>query len=412
MKKQLLISIYFLLASTSSNASNASFYMVIPFPETVTNGFFDQATYKNSWDEFATTNSLPLPVDGDWSNGINWYNYSISSLPTDPYPSRNLSGAITLQQTNISNIDSLSQIKTASSFNLRYMPLANLDGLASLESVGSLLVARSSGSTESIQGLSNLKTVNSRLSIVGTVPDISPLASVISMPTGGLELNANPPGVKIPSGVYLCHPDNYDLYKVGYLKQHEACDISGKDLHESAWNTFTAYKNVVRPTDGDWSLGLNWYNDNLSALPPEPYPETVINGSITLQTNLLEHFDSFSNVTTINGDFNARSNPITSLNGFSSLTSISGSILLSSGTYTNLDGLASLSQVGGTLELNVSSLNDISGLAGITSIGVGKLLLAAGFSGTKIPGTAYLCQIENADKFASGYLQQADACAP
>lgn len=213
----------------------------------------------------------------------------------------------------------------------------------------------------------------------------------------------------------------------------EHADPSNEECKQckKAWKEY--FDKIGSPVPDHWSDGFVVYGQSIP-LPDEPYPASVISGSIKIVVSGLRDIGGLSSLTSVRHDLFLIMD-LTNVNGLSRLTSVGGSLLLGTNQLTNVDGLSNLTSVGGLLGLSDNQLTNVDGLSNLTSVGgaIGlsgnpQLTDLSGLSNITsldenivfgvrgltitepIPSGAWLCQPAQAGKPAG--LTQDQACAP
>lgn len=84
----------------------------------------------------------------------------------------------------------------------------------------------------------------------------------------------------------------------------------------TAWESFAESRELSK----NWS-GLEWYDNNLTELPIEPYPLTNVE-YIDFYNNKIKNLDPFSNLKIVNDYLHFGSNELTNVEGLRNLTNI------------------------------------------------------------------------------------------
>ena len=247
----------------------------------------------------------------------------IDAFPTTYPECSTITGDITIQGTDITNLNGLAQVTSiAGTLGIYYNDvLMNLTGLDALISVGSLWIS-SNNSLTSLSGLGNLETIEGSLQIVNN----SSLTSLV-----GLEALTSIEGL-----LYI--GSNSSLMNLAGL---DALTTIGGYLDIQA-NSLTNF------------LGLGSL--------------TSIGGFVHIYNNLITSFSGLSGLISIGGDFNIQGNPnLTSLTGLNSLISIGGNLVIyQNNALLNLSGLDGLTSTNGLLFIeNNASLISLVGLDNI-----------------------------------------------
>lgn len=243
--------------------------------------------------------------------------------------------------------------------------LLNVDGFSALEKVGAILDISINPKLKYLDSLSNLKSIGKDLVIEGNdvMSDITGLRNIDPGSISGkdgLVIKANPK-------LTFCHLSNICTY-LAYDPATHPREISLNADHCTSEQTIMDACNT-QPICPLADVQLEYQDDLRRFL--KIYPTcTVINGSLTLNSDNLTDLSPLHNLTTIKKILTIHSAGITDLNGLHNITSIGHMLWVSDNpNLTNLDGLGNLKSLGNSITiLDNNSLKNVDGLNGLSEI--------------------------------------------
>jgi hypothetical protein len=278
---------------------------------------------------------------------------NIDNFPIDYPGCATISGNLTIQSNNITNLNGLSSI-TSITGNLRFNNadmLSDISGLSNLTMVGLDFRILNCASITSLSGLTSLASVGGDFNIASN-PNLTSLAGVTSLSSvgGDFILNGN-------SSLTLLQNSQNTVTVSGNIT------LNSND----ALINLTGLENIQN-TGGNLVISNNLLLTNLSGL-------TGLNSiqDFNVFTNAnLQDFTGLSGLMTINGNAIINNNPsLLHFNGLENLTNIVGSLTVTSNSsLIDLVGLDDLQTIGQSLNISVnSSLENLSGLTSLQSVG-------------------------------------------
>lgn len=189
MKKRILLlsSLMALTVTTTSFADNYYFrYHIngLKAVDEVVDGEdeINEEKGKEAWENFAEENNLEY---GDWSQGINWSAKSLTQLPNEPYPSKDVGGFNFFLNPELTNVNGLYSVEYANVINFGTTGIQDISGLKNLRSVGTDLIIQEVPLT-SLNGLEKLNTVGRNFYLSAPLNNIESLSNLESV--GSLQL--------------------------------------------------------------------------------------------------------------------------------------------------------------------------------------------------------------------------------
>ena len=266
----------------------------------------------------------------------------------------------------ITNLDGLESLQTVSTFDLsELMSLTNINGLSNLTSVNFFYIDDCIALT-SLDGLENLNAVNGNFAIRrnDVLSDISALENADFSGLNYLLIYNNPLlSVCNSSSIcaYLDTNGNTNIYNNnvgcnGSIEISEACCIS-----DPAW--------CPEESETCFLSGVTFSSQAEIDLFPILNPGCKIVGGLTLNGADITNLDSLISIEIINGDFEVYSNSLTSFDGLNNLDTIHGEFSIQGGPFiTNCQGLESLKKIGNPNSLSNFSSNTLVNFSGLDSL--------------------------------------------
>ncbi|MBP6235154.1 MAG: T9SS type A sorting domain-containing protein [Saprospiraceae bacterium] len=264
-----------------------------------------------------------------------------------------ISGNLTIQSNNITNLNGLSPITNITGslrFNNADM-LSDISGLSNLTMVGLDVRITNCGLITSLTGLTSLTSVGGDFNIASN-PNLTSLEGITSLSSvgGNFILSAN------ASLNQLANAQNPTMVNGNIT-------INNND----ALINLAGFENIQN-NGGSLVISNNLLLTNLSGLTGL---NSILNLDIFTNANL-QDFTGLSGLTTINGNVTINNNPsLLHFNGLENLTNIVGSLsVTSNSSLIDLVGVDDLHTIGQSLNISVnSSLENLSGLTGLVSVG-------------------------------------------
>lgn len=278
---------------------------------------------------------------------------SIDNFPLD-YPGCNaISGNLTIQSNNITNLNGLSPITNITGslrFNNADM-LSDISGLSNLTMVGLDVRITNCGLITSLTGLTSLTSVGGDFNISNN-PNLTSLQGITSLSSvgGNFILNSNASLTQLQNSQNTVTVSG----NITLNSNDELIDLTGLEN--------------IQNTGGSLVISNNLLLANLSGLTGL---NSILNLDVFTNANL-QDFTGLSGLTTINGNVTINNNPsLLHFNGLENLTNIVGSLsITSNSSLINLLGLDDLHTIGQSLNISGnSSLENLAGLTGLQSVG-------------------------------------------
>ena len=285
-----------------------------------------------AWEQFALDNGLLQQSDlpYDWSQGINWQNEGLTTLPSEPYPASTVSGDIILSNNPIDTLEGLKGISETS-------------GFVAIE----------------------------QREYAGKAPGTSSFCQHLISDSRIIR--------QVPSG------ENADGFNSVYGFRGDVCDYSTVS-GVGPWHKYILDYTFIEQIP-DLSLGMeiegqqhpgggSTFREPPQQLPSAPYPHSVVNGDVTVSSFTLDGLGGLSSIEEINGNLHLGGTTVPGID-MPNLTRVTGNMNLHqsggsqpSGQLQSLTGLSSLNYIGGNLGLGYrTQLTTLDGLESVTYLG-------------------------------------------
>ncbi len=185
------------------------------------------------WEEYRAANGLTA-ADAGWS-GLNWRlsglttsadSSRVTDLPTSPYPNAAPSGSIYLDRNQLTNVDGLASLTSVGGFLLLYSnQLTNVDGLSSLASVGTYLYLYGNQLTN-VDGLASLTSVGNDILLYQN-PDLTDISGLANVNVGGgIRFDSRNDYQKLPHNSDFCTLNAAGQFYTagGYASKSQICE--------------------------------------------------------------------------------------------------------------------------------------------------------------------------------------------